>query len=71
MSDEQQVSKVRAVAVKAFTDAGTEREFVPGKPFDLTQAEFDNYRAAGLVDIAPTDTADGDASAAKTVRQAR
>ncbi|QXT34337.1 hypothetical protein KV697_10870 [Sphingomonas sanguinis] len=71
MSDEQQAPKVSAVAVKAFTDAGTERAFVPNKPFELTQGEFDNYHAAGLVEIAPADATDGDASTAKTARQAR
>lgn len=42
---------VRAVPVRDFTDAGTTRNFTAGEAVDLTEGEFANFEAAGLVTV--------------------
>jgi hypothetical protein len=59
---------VRAVPVRDFSDAGTERRFTSGQAVDLTEGEFENFRIAGLVTAeAPAPDA-GDAAPAKRTR---
>ena len=41
---------VSATVTTDFNDAGSDRKFVAGKTEDLTEGEFANYRAAGLVE---------------------
>ncbi len=48
MSDTEKT--VRATVNSDFNDAGTERKFAAGETHDLTAGEFENYRAAGLVE---------------------
>ncbi|GLT00128.1 hypothetical protein GCM10007897_15120 [Sphingobium jiangsuense] len=43
----------KAFVISSFRDAGTERRFEAGTTPDLTEGEFINYKAAGLV-RAPT-----------------
>jgi hypothetical protein len=45
-----------ARVIRDFKDAGTERSFTAGKTVELTDGEFTNYAAAGLVEVAPTET---------------
>ena len=40
---------VKAVVLKDFRDAGSEREFAKDATVDVTEGEFTNYAAAGLV----------------------
>ncbi len=56
---------VRATVKSDFNDAGTERKFAAGETHELTAGEFENYRAAGLVE------ATGKADAADTSKPAR
>lgn len=50
MSDtETQTQTKSAKVLRDFTDAGTNRSFVAGKTVEITEGEFDNYAAAGLV----------------------
>lgn len=57
MSDTEKT--VRATVKSDFNDAGTERKFAAGETHDLTAGEFENYRAAGLVEaIGKADAAD-------------
>lgn len=48
MSDTEKT--VRATVKSDFNDAGTERKFAAGDTPDLTVGEYENYRAAGLVE---------------------
>ena len=60
MSDTEKT--VRATVKSDFNDAGTERKFAAGETHDLTAGEFENYRAARLVEATgkadATDAAD-------------
>ena len=51
----------KAFVVSDFNDAGTEREFKKNATIDVTEGEFANYAAAGLVREpgAKTDPAQG------------
>lgn len=64
-------AKIKAVVVRNFNDAGTERNFTAGEEVELTAGEFTNYSAAGLVEAPKAaknakDAAAPDAPAAKT-----
>lgn len=57
MSDTEKT--VSATVKSDFNDAGTERKFAAGETHNLTAGEFENYRAAGLVEATgKADTAD-------------
>lgn len=43
---------IRARVLRDFNDAGTERRFTADKVVPLTEGEFDNFAAAGLVEPA-------------------
>ncbi|WP_419827660.1 hypothetical protein [Sphingomonas sp.] len=47
MADTQKTRK--AFVISGFNDAGTGREFKKGATVDVTEGEFANYAAAGLV----------------------
>ena len=49
-------STVRATVKRDFADAGTDRKFAEGEKHELSRGEYENYRAAGLVEPI-TDTA--------------
>lgn len=38
-----------AKVLRDFKDAGTQRSFTQGQTVEITEGEFDNYAAAGLV----------------------
>jgi len=61
MSDD--ANKKQAKVVRDFKDAGTLRSFTAGKTETITQGEFDNYVAAGLV-LEPDTEADKPSKAA-------
>lgn len=42
----------KAKVLRDFQDAGTEKSFKADEVVDLTEGEFVNYQAAGLVDAA-------------------
>mgnify|MGYP003348237271 CR=1 FL=1 len=44
----------KAKVLRDFRDAGTEREFKSGATVELTDGEFINYEAGGLVEAAST-----------------
>lgn len=50
------MSTKNAKVIRDFKDAGTERSFTAGKTVELTDGEFINYAAAGLVEAGPTET---------------
>ncbi len=54
MSDTEKT--VRATVKSDFNDAGTARKFAAGETHDLTAGEFENYRAAGLVELVGGET---------------
>lgn len=39
-----------AVALKKFRDAGTEKEYEGGKQHEFTEGEYQNFKAAGLIE---------------------
>jgi hypothetical protein len=54
---------VRAVVTRDFKNAGTEQEFAKDAALELSEGDFINYHAAGLVERAPDDsTADASVS---------
>jgi hypothetical protein len=62
-------TKTRATATRDFKDAGTERSFTAGEPYDFSAGEFANFKAAGLVEPVTDATAPADAGEpAKTSR---
>lgn len=48
---------VRAKVLRDFNDAGSQSRFTKGKIVPLQADAFANYRAAGLVEEAPAETA--------------
>lgn len=52
MSDTENKT-INATAKRDFKDAGTERTFVAGKSYLLTEGEFHNFEFAGLVEATP------------------
>ncbi len=56
MSDTEQKT-VRVLVKRDFNNAGTEQQFTAGEEHDVTQGDYVNYRAAGLVERAADDTA--------------
>ena len=50
----------KAKVLRNFNDAGTNKRYAAGEAIDLTDGEFTNYAAAGLVEAA---TGTGDAKA--------
>lgn len=48
MSDTETPTK-SAKVLRDFKDAGTQRSFTQGQTVEITEGEFDNYAAAGLV----------------------
>jgi hypothetical protein len=68
MSDTEKKT-VRATVTRDFNDAGTERRFAKGETPDLSEGEFANYQAAGLVEVFVEEPAAADAGdPAKTGR---
>lgn len=55
---------IKAVVVRDFRDAGTEKLFAKDKEVDLEQGVFDNYVAAGLVRDAATPASEAEAKPA-------
>ena len=42
----------KAKVLRNFNDAGTNKRYATGEAIDLTEGEFTNYAAAGLVEAA-------------------
>lgn len=49
------MSTKKAKVLRDFNDAGTDKKFAGGDTVDLTEGEFTNYAAAGLVEAAATE----------------
>ncbi|MAM37492.1 MAG: hypothetical protein CL949_17600 [Erythrobacter sp.] len=54
----------KAKVLRNFNDAGTNKRYAAGEAIDLTDGEFTNYAAAGLVEAA-TGAADAKADTKK------
>jgi hypothetical protein len=59
-----------AFALKAFTDAGTERTFEGGKVHSIDDGDYANYEAAGLVRAATAADAKAEVADSKSKAEA-